>query len=86
MDDDYDDDKPWDGDGADLEVCSLYLSSSKRMNKLLYNDLLILSRLLFHQSEDGMDENPQQVLSECLEKFSTPDYIMEPGIFLQLKR
>uniref|UniRef100_A0A1B6LG52 Negative elongation factor D n=1 Tax=Graphocephala atropunctata TaxID=36148 RepID=A0A1B6LG52_9HEMI len=35
--------------------------------------------------EDGM-ENPQEVLNECLEKFSTPDYIMEPGIFSQLKR
>nr|CAD7592430.1 unnamed protein product [Timema genevievae] len=31
-------------------------------------------------------ENPQEVLCECLEKFSTPDYIMEPGIFTQLKR
>jgi hypothetical protein len=31
-------------------------------------------------------ENPQEVLRECLEKFSTPDYIMEPGIFTQLKR
>lgn len=31
-------------------------------------------------------ENPQEVLTECLEKFSTPDYIMEPGIFTQLKR
>ncbi|XKL60091.1 hypothetical protein PGB90_001107 [Kerria lacca] len=56
MDEDYEDDKPWDGDIADIE------------------------------SEDGIEENPQQVLSECLEKFSTPDYIMEPGIFLQLKR
>lgn len=48
--------------------------------------ILLNYRLLLYQSEDGMDENPQQVLSECLEKFSTPDYIMEPGIFLQLKR
>uniref|UniRef100_A0A6B2EC94 Putative negative elongation factor d-like protein n=1 Tax=Phlebotomus kandelakii TaxID=1109342 RepID=A0A6B2EC94_9DIPT len=31
-------------------------------------------------------ENPQEVLNECLEKFSTSDYIMEPGIFTQLKR
>lgn len=31
-------------------------------------------------------ENPQEVLSECLLKFATPDYIMEPGIFTQLKR
>ncbi|KAF6200522.1 hypothetical protein GE061_004965 [Apolygus lucorum] len=35
--------------------------------------------------EETMD-NPQEVLRECLEKFSTPDYIMEPGIFSQLKR
>lgn len=31
-------------------------------------------------------ENPEQVLRECAEKFSTSDYIMEPGIFSQLKR
>lgn len=31
-------------------------------------------------------ENPQEVLRECLEKFSTPDNIMEPGIFTQLKK
>ena len=31
-------------------------------------------------------ENPEVVLSECLEKFSSPDYIMEPGIFNQLKK
>ncbi|GLH09589.1 hypothetical protein R5R35_004636 [Gryllus longicercus] len=31
-------------------------------------------------------ENAQEVLDECLEKFSTHDYIMEPGIFTQLKR
>ncbi|XP_018331168.1 negative elongation factor D [Agrilus planipennis] len=38
---------------------------------------------------EGLDdnaENPEQVLAECAEKFSTPDYIMEPGIFSQLKR
>ncbi|KAJ4430064.1 beta ketoadipyl CoA thiolase, th1, partial [Periplaneta americana] len=42
----------------------------------------------FFQSEGGEEpvENPQEVLRECLEKFSTPDYIMEPGIFTQLKR
>ncbi|XP_055298224.1 negative elongation factor D [Sitodiplosis mosellana] len=31
-------------------------------------------------------ENPQEVIDECLSKFCTPDYIMEPGIFTQLKR
>lgn len=36
-------------------------------------------------SEDALD-NPQEVLNQCLEKFNTPDYIMEPGIFTQLKR
>lgn len=35
--------------------------------------------------EDTLD-NPQEVLNECLDKFKTPDYIMEPGIFAQLKR
>jgi negative elongation factor C/D len=40
------------------------------------------------ESEGGEEpvENPQEVLRECLDKFSTPDYIMEPGIFTQLKR
>lgn len=31
-------------------------------------------------------ENPAEVLKECAAKFSTSDYIMEPGIFSQLKR
>ncbi|KAJ8897124.1 hypothetical protein PR048_002470 [Dryococelus australis] len=35
--------------------------------------------------EEG-SENCQEVLQECLEKFNTADYIMEPGIFTQLKR
>lgn len=41
-----------------------------------------------YQDEGGEDviENPEEVLQECLEKFKTPDYIMEPGIFGQLKR
>jgi negative elongation factor C/D len=37
-------------------------------------------------NSDDPTENPQQVLKECLDKFKTPDYIMEPGIFTQLKR
>ncbi|RZB39808.1 negative elongation factor D [Asbolus verrucosus] len=42
---------------------------------------------LDNDSEAGEDaENPEQVLKECAEKFSTSDYIMEPGIFSQLKR
>ncbi|XP_014233626.1 negative elongation factor D [Trichogramma pretiosum] len=36
--------------------------------------------------DDEATENPQAVLDECLERFKTPDYIMEPGIFTQLKR
>lgn len=36
--------------------------------------------------QDGPLDNPTEVLGECLEKFATPDYIMEPGIFTQLKR
>ncbi|CAH0547280.1 unnamed protein product [Brassicogethes aeneus] len=40
-----------------------------------------------NDSEGGDEpENPEQVLQECAEKFSTSDYIMEPGIFSQLKR
>lgn len=31
-------------------------------------------------------DNPQEVITECLSKFCTPDYIMEPGIFSQLKK
>ncbi|KXJ78690.1 negative elongation factor D-like [Aedes albopictus] len=41
------------------------------------------------EEPDGHDEpleNPQEVLNECLSKFATSDYIMEPGIFTQLKR
>ncbi|KAG8259775.1 beta ketoadipyl CoA thiolase, th1 [Homalodisca vitripennis] len=58
MDDEYEEDKGWEGDMGDIDSDG---------------------------GEDGM-ENPQEVLNECLEKFSTPDYIMEPGIFSQLKR
>ncbi|CAK1539964.1 unnamed protein product [Leptosia nina] len=41
-----------------------------------------------YDDENGEDviDNPEEVLQECLEKFKTPDYIMEPGIFGQLKR
>ncbi|CAH0383645.1 unnamed protein product [Bemisia tabaci] len=60
MNDDYDDDKNWDGDNDAMDAES-------------------------DAGDEGM-ENPQEVLKECLEKFSTPDYIMEPGIFSQLKK
>lgn len=69
-------DRHWDGgDMMDEEVSSNYYF------------LRILTTFIF-QSEGGDDnlENPEQVLAECAEKFSTPDYIMEPGIFSQLKR
>ncbi|EZA55519.1 Negative elongation factor D [Ooceraea biroi] len=34
--------------------------------------------------EAGEDafENPQEILKDCMDKFKTPDYIMEPGILL----
>lgn len=38
------------------------------------------------EGNEDVIENPEEVLNECLEKFKTPDYIMEPGIFGQLKR
>lgn len=38
------------------------------------------------EHNDEPMENPQEVISECLSKFCTSDYIMEPGIFTQLKR
>ncbi|GBP08978.1 Negative elongation factor D [Eumeta japonica] len=38
------------------------------------------------EDEDMPEDNPQETIQECLEKFLTPDYIMEPGIFTQLKR
>jgi len=34
----------------------------------------------------GGDEEEEEDIGECLGKFSSPDYIMEPGIFNQLKR
>jgi len=36
--------------------------------------------------QDDDQENEQAVQSECLEMFSGTDYIMEPGVFNQLKR
>jgi negative elongation factor C/D len=53
---------------------------------LLENDFSI--NFLFQSDGDGDEpmENPEQVRAECLEKFASEDYIMEPGIFNQLKR
>lgn len=40
-----------------------------------------------HQEEDsGEGEDDAEVQQECLHKFSTRDYIMEPSIFNTLKR
>lgn len=39
-----------------------------------------------NEQTDELMENPQEVIAECLSKFCTSDYIMEPGIFTQLKR
>lgn len=36
--------------------------------------------------QEIMEENPQETIRQCMEKFLTQDYIMEPGIFNQLKR
>lgn len=42
----------------------------------------------YHQQEDdyGEGEDDAEVQQECLHKFSTRDYIMEPSIFNTLKR
>lgn len=38
------------------------------------------------QSPEEEEENDEVVQQECLEEFSSKDYIMEPGIFSMLKR
>ncbi len=38
------------------------------------------------EDEEEEEENVQVVQEECLEAFSTNDYIMEPGVFNTLKR
>ena len=35
--------------------------------------------------EVAMEENPQDILDGCLERFASADFIMEPEIFTQLK-
>lgn len=44
--------------------------------------------VFYHQQEDdyGEGEDDAEVQQECLHKFSTRDYIMEPSIFNTLKR
>lgn len=75
MDDDYED-RGWDGgDMLDEEVTLLHCFQH-------------CHNFCCSQSEGGEEivENPAEVLKECAVKFSTSDYIMEPGIFSQLKR
>ena len=36
--------------------------------------------------EDLGEEVPQETLKQCLDKFGSPDFIMEPEIFSQLKK
>jgi len=36
--------------------------------------------------EDQQEESDEVIQSECLQAFSSPDYIMEPEVFNQLKR
>ena len=35
---------------------------------------------------DGAPEDTQEILETCLKRFASPDFIMEPEIFTQLKR
>lgn len=51
----------------------------------LYLRVSVYNEFQMEHTDEAM-ENPQEVISECLSKFCTPDYIMEPGIFTQLKR
>lgn len=76
--DDYED-RSWDVHGADG------MDEEVKQMKAFTN---LINKKFSKQSEGGEDnvENPEQVLAECAEKFATPDYIMEPGIFSQLKR
>jgi TH1 protein len=36
--------------------------------------------------EEQQEESDETVQAECLQAFSSPDYIMEPEVFNQLKR
>lgn len=55
------------------------------MNYFFFYFINIIYKIQSENPDEPM-ENPQEVLTECLSKFSTSDYIMEPGIFAQLKR
>lgn len=53
---------------------------------IVLNCCCVVSTFVQADDNDDILENPQETLTQCLEKFSSPDYIMEPGIFSQLKR
>jgi hypothetical protein len=55
---------------------------------LYIQDVYINEKYPFQQQEDdsGEGEDDAEVQQECLHKFSTRDYIMEPSIFNTLKR
>lgn len=75
-------DDGWGRHRADDEVNNFHLFSF-HLNKQSTH-ISIYKKIQDHTDEPM--ENPQEVISECLSKFCTPDYIMEPGIFTQLKR
>jgi len=57
-----------------------------KMCNYLYCFVVLLPTLVKADDNDDILENPEETLTQCLEKFSSADYIMEPGIFSQLKR
>lgn len=88
MEDDYDEYRRWDGD-VDVEVCFVFKFKTIFYSfEIIYYNIFFRYLNIFIQADDNDDilENPQETLTQCLEKFSSADYIMEPGIFSQLKR
>lgn len=77
-------DDGWGRHRADDEVRDNHAIEQNHDDILAYNAVLIFDKFQDHNDEPM--ENPQEVITECLSKFCTPDYIMEPGIFTQLKR
>lgn len=41
---------------------------------------------MWTDAEGDEPSNPNEVLSICMQNFAKQDYILEPAIFLQLKR
>lgn len=78
----YEEERAWEGSNhTQYEVNIYFYVSDYIFQMYILNGIPV-------QDEGAEDviENPEEVLQECLEKFKTPDYIMEPGIFGQLKR